>query len=770
MKNPTPARHVPRHLGTFGATTLGVGAIVGGGILALAGVAFATAGPAAIVAFALNGGIAFLTAASFAELGRRFPESGGVYTYAKKVVSIEVAFVVGWVVWFASILAGVLYSLGLAAFVAEGLVRLGPVVGSSTEWARGPARLGIAVGATLLYTLGLVRRAGGGGTAATVGKVVVFGVLLAGGAWAWTRGAPGELLGRMEPFATAGPLGVVTAMGYTFVALQGFDLIAAVAGEVREPGRTLPRAMYLSLGLALAIYLPLLFLMATVGAPEGGIAALAASNPEGLVAESVELFLGPPGFWLVIGAGILSMLSALRANLLAASRVAFSMARDRTLPRRLGRLRGASGAPAAAVAVTGAMVAGIALVVGEVAAAGAASSLIFLISFAMVHWAAVLARHRTEDARRPGALPLVGVVLCLGLAAFQAYAVPQAGVVVASWLAIGVILYLALLAPGARLVDVAAEARDPDLARLRGRSPLVLVPIANPARAASLASVAATIRTPGAGRILFLSVVPTEEGRLGSGSGATRDVDRALLEEPRPLGEDHSTLRDADDVLREALRYSLETSLSAETLFTIAPDPWEEIARVVRAHGCETVLLGLPDLTEPGLEARLEGLIAKLEAHVVIVRAPYRWRIEDAARVLVPVRGRRDHSHLRARLIASLCRTGARAITYLRIVPPGSSPEARRRVEVEVRAMASDEATGPFEVEIEYTDRRREAIVRHASGADLVVMGTVRRGRRWQGFGKLVLAIAQETEVPLLLIGRPTGRTGRGGIPGLGEG
>ena len=111
-----------RNIGLFGATSLGVGAIVGGGILALAGVAFATAGPGAIIAFALNGVIALLTVASFAYLARRFPESGGIYAYAKKVLSIEVAFVVGWVVWFASILAGVLYSLGFAAFAAEGIL------------------------------------------------------------------------------------------------------------------------------------------------------------------------------------------------------------------------------------------------------------------------------------------------------------------------------------------------------------------------------------------------------------------------------------------------------------------------------------------------------------------------------------------------------------------------------------------------------------------------------------------------------------------------
>ncbi len=113
-----------RHIGLFGATAVGVGAIVGGGILALAGVAFATTGPGAMLAFALNGGIAFLTAASFAELAARFPQSGGTYTYAKRVLSIEVAFLVGWVVWFASIVAGVLYALGFAAFAAEGVSRL----------------------------------------------------------------------------------------------------------------------------------------------------------------------------------------------------------------------------------------------------------------------------------------------------------------------------------------------------------------------------------------------------------------------------------------------------------------------------------------------------------------------------------------------------------------------------------------------------------------------------------------------------------------------
>lgn len=104
-----------RNVGFFGAVGIGVGAIVGGGILALTGAAFASTGPSAILAFALNGVIALITALSFAELSAAFPESGGTYVFSKKVLSIRAAFAVGWVVWFASIVAAVLYAADQAA-------------------------------------------------------------------------------------------------------------------------------------------------------------------------------------------------------------------------------------------------------------------------------------------------------------------------------------------------------------------------------------------------------------------------------------------------------------------------------------------------------------------------------------------------------------------------------------------------------------------------------------------------------------------------------
>ena len=102
-----PSEHGTRTIGMAGATYIGVGAIVGGGILVLAGTAFAATGPGAILAFALNGLIALITAASFAELGTAFPESGGPYAFAKRLVSVRAAFAVGWILWFAYIVAAV---------------------------------------------------------------------------------------------------------------------------------------------------------------------------------------------------------------------------------------------------------------------------------------------------------------------------------------------------------------------------------------------------------------------------------------------------------------------------------------------------------------------------------------------------------------------------------------------------------------------------------------------------------------------------------------
>ncbi len=732
-----------RSIGLLGATGVGVGAIVGGGILALAGVAFAATGPGAMVAFALNGLIAILTVLSFAELSTQFPESGGTYTFAKKVLSVEAAFTVGWVVWFASIVASVLYAFGFGAFASIALQALwGAASAEPPPWLTGRAFLvGLAAGATALYAVGLTRKSTGGGNWPNIGKILAFAILIGGGFWAIAGRSPESVRQHLTPFFPGGASGLFRAMGYTFIALQGFDLIAAIAGEVREPARTIPRAMLLALGIALGIYLPLLFIIATVDMASGvSVASASAEQPEAIVALAAHNYLGAFGYWLVIVAAILSMLSALQANLLAASRIALTMARDRTLPHRLERISTRYGTPTAAVLATAAIVILVLLVVPNVAVIGAASSLIFLITFALAHRISVMARRRggvqQNYFRVPWfpVVPTVGIVACVALAIFQGISVPTAGVIACVWLALGGVLFSSLFARRARSLDAWSQAADADLVRLRGRNPLVLVPVANPDTAEAMVSVANALAPPRVGRVLLLSVVaPPEKWQ----------PDRSP-----------ESLVAAQMVVREALTASFARELAPEALTTIAAQPWPEIARVARTHRCESLLLGLTDLTAPTLGRHLEELMGAVGCDVVVLRAPKGWRLRDVRRVLVPIAGRGGHDELRARLLGSLHRMAVRDVALMRVVPLSTSARECKRARHELRQIARDEVPGRSQVVLVEGGNPAQEIARYAADSDLVVLGLQRLGRRHKVFGDVALRVARETSCAILMISK----------------
>ncbi len=725
-----------RTIGLFGATGVGIGAIVGGGILALAGVAFATAGPAAIIAFSLNGVIALLTALSFAEMASSFPESGGTYTFAKKVLSVRSAFMIGWIAWFASIMAGALYSLGFAAYVSLALANLWP--GIAEQIAGRGVHLLIATLPILVYAALLCRRSGGGGQLANIGKMALFIILILGGIWAIGGRPAGSVSSTLSPFFPSGGLGVLQAMGYTFITLQGFDLIAAVGGEIRQPERNIPRAMLLSLGAALAIYLPLLFIVVTVGVPAGqSIVEFSRANPDGLLALAARNYLGTAGFWLVIGGALLAMLSALYANLFAASRMALAMARDRTLPHQFGFVHETRNTPISAVLASGLPMLALILLLSDVAAAGAAASLIFLLTFALVHWTAILTRRRAGNHRPPFRLPffplipVIGGIACALLMLFQGIAVPEAGLITGGWLAIGGLLYLTLFARKAHVVDAAAEGMDPHLTRLRGRSPLVLVPIANPASAKGLMMVANALAPPGVGRAMMLSVVS-----------------------PDALADGRS-LQDFQAVLGEILDTSLETGFTPEALTTVARRPRQEISRVARLHRCESLLLGLGEFETEQSAGYIEKILRSVDCDVVVLRAPQGWQLTDVKRILLPVGGHSDQSKLRARLLANLCRSGVEQITYLRTVATGASDRVRKQAEREVALLARDEAPRVCRQLIVEAEDIVGAVCAQAGDHDLMILGLQHLGRRQRRIGRIPLEIAKRSQCPLIFIGEP---------------
>ena len=725
-----------RSIGLLGATGVGVGAIVGGGILVLAGTAFASAGPSAIVAIALNGVIALLTAASLAEMATAFPQSGGVYTFAKKVMSVRSAFAVGWVLWFAYIVAGVLYALGFAAYGAAILLELWRAVGTPPAWLTGrTVMLALAMIAIATYSIELIRKGAQGGKLAIIGKVVVFTILILVGVVVLAFSEPGTIGRGMTPFFPEGTTGLLQAMGFTFIALQGFDLIAAVGGEVRNPSRNIPRAMFLSLGAALAIYLPLLFVVATVGTDGTSIQQMSIDEPDTVFAVAVRNYMGPWGYWFVMVAAVLSTLSALNASLMAASQVAFSMARDRTLPAVLEGVHQTRRTPVMAIYASALAMLAILLMVPDLAAAGAAASLIFLVSFALSHWMSILARVRAAAEipfRTPWfpLVPAVGGLACAGMALFQGVAVPTAGAIAMMWLGLGVLLYFSIFSSRARIVDAFAEANDPHLSQLRGRNPLVLVPIANPQGAPAMVGMAYSLSAPTVGRVLLLTVVRVPEEL-----------------EPQHVPE---SVAAAQQVLRGALTTSLERGYKPEVLMTVSTSPWPEIVRVARLHRCESLLVGLSRLEG---EAALENLLNEIDCDVTVLHSPPEWSLQQVRRVLVPVGHRMQGDRLRARLLGSLARNRSIEVTFLAVVPPTTDDTELGGMRDAVARLATDEMPGAARVEVVRSEDVIGSVAERAEGCDIVILGLQRhRGRRL--FSEVALQIARLVPCASAMISR----------------
>jgi len=330
---------------------------------------------------------------------------------------------------------------------------------------------------------------------------------------------------------------------------------------------------------------------------------------------------------------------------------------------------------------------------------------------------------------------LIGGLACALLAAYQAVAVPGAGGIAAVWLGLGVILYYGLFAGRAEAVDAFTEALDPRLGALRGRSPLVLVPVANPASAVGMVTLANALAMPMVGRVLLLSVV-------------RRPVDFAAAE-----AETKKALGDANDVVGQAMTASLTAGHTPEALMTLAYEPWKEIARVAHARHCESLLIGFSSLHGQENVEHIEHLLNEVECDVVVLRAPKDWSLTSSTRIIVPVGGRGGHDELRARLLGSLGRAGCTEVRFVQVIQRSMLAHEKAHQERALRIFAEEETFGVPHVALIESDDMAQALANEAGPNDLIILG-LRHERHKRLFSKLALQVARQTQAATLMISR----------------
>ncbi len=376
------------------AVMIGIGAMMGPGVFALPSEVAKTAGPLGIIAYLAMGGLTIFTALSYSELGAAIPIAGGGYSFTSRTLPHPVAFLAGWFFWIGNTLACSLYAVIFALTIKNYFL---PELGLAV----------IVLATTVVFAATNLRGQAEALRVITVMNIVELVVLIGVGILGAFQVEPANL----EPLAPMGLSPLLPAMGLIYISYVGFDLITVAAEEIIDPARTIPRAILITLGLGIAIYVLLLYVMMGVV----HYTSLAeTSTPFIFIAD--HLF-GVWGRWAGIIATIMASLSALSVTLGASSRVLFALGRDGHFPEMFGRLHPKYRTPHIALYVCAGLVAVLGAS-GVVRILAAASSFGYLIAIGIVNYAVIALHERMPNLRRPfriafyPTIPILGVVAC----------------------------------------------------------------------------------------------------------------------------------------------------------------------------------------------------------------------------------------------------------------------------------------------------------------------------------------------------------------------
>lgn len=367
-----------RTLGLAGLTFYGVGIILGAGIYSVLGAAAGQAGDPLWISFAASGLVALLTAFSYAELSTAYPRASAEFAYLRRALPRAPS---------VALVTGLLVALSGAATAATVAIAFAGYLRSLVELPVAVVAWSLLGAATLLNVAG-IKASGWINTAFTL--IEGAGLLLFVG-----LGATSESFGRA--FTAAPTLGVASAAALVFFSFLGFENIANLAEEAKRPERDVPRAIFLSLGIATTLYV-LVAIAAVALLPAEQLADSDAPLADAASGASTKI-AGALG-----GIALFATANTALVSILVASRVVFGIARERELPEKLAAVSRKQKSPWAAILVVGGVAAAL-VPFGEVGVVASLSSFASLVAFTAVNGALIVLRYREPDANRPFRVP-----------------------------------------------------------------------------------------------------------------------------------------------------------------------------------------------------------------------------------------------------------------------------------------------------------------------------------------------------------------------------
>lgn len=419
-----------RSLGFWGAATIGIGAIIGTGIFVLIGVASGIAGPAVVISFIIAGAVALLSGLSTAELSSFIHEAGGSYIYTTKAFGRFPGFIVGWMKSFDYIVGASAVSVGFAAYFTY-------FVGIPSNTAN------LVVIGTIwpivLMTLNLkgIKEASWVNSLLVVLKIIALLIFIITCAVAILSSGN---YSNYQPFIPEGFSGIMSGAAIIFFAFIGFNTIAIMAEEIKEPERNVPRAILFSFAVCTAIYIGVAIV--AVGVVNWQLLGTSSAPLEyALRSVTDNVFI----LQYVAISALFATTSVIMSSIMGASRALFAMARQDVIPNRLSKIS-RQNVPALTVLLCGIIISGIVLLTnGDLELLASIFNFGTLLTFFFINLSLIRLRKTMPDAPRRFKVPLYpytpvfAMISCIGIAF---YLKPSAVVTAIFFLIIGIGVYI----------------------------------------------------------------------------------------------------------------------------------------------------------------------------------------------------------------------------------------------------------------------------------------------------------------------------------------
>jgi amino acid transporter/nucleotide-binding universal stress UspA family protein len=742
-----------RDLGLFDITMIGVGAMIGAGIFVLTGVAAGKAGPALVLAFLLNGIVTSFTAMAYAELGSAFPEAGGGYLWVKEGLGGANGFLSGWMSWFAHAVAGSLYALGFGHFAFVLVNKAGfPTLGIDERlWALAFTTIIIALFTSVNYRG--ASETGTVGNVVTVAKVfilglfVIFGLVATFNTERWTSR-------YSDNFFPNGVSGVLVAMGLTFIAFEGYEIIAQSGEEVINPRRNIPRAIFAAIMIVVIVYIAVAFVSIGAIKPPPGVLPyqFLGEQKETAVVKAAGQFM-PAGTVLLLISGLASTMSALNATTYSSSRVSFAMGRDHNLPSVFARIHPSRHTPHFAVVISGVFMLLMAwsLPIEDVAAA---ADIMFLLLFLQVNLAVMTLRQKMPDMDRGFVIPwfpivpLVGLVTNLGLAAYLYTFSEIAWYVAAAWLGVGTLAYYTYFS------KIEAMEKPSDILHeevLVSRKFSVLVPVSEDRQVDILGKIGAMIASQNNGEVMALYV---------------QKVPHTLtLEQGRNL-----ILNQRRSLLEKVIEVAKEREVPVHTMIRLGRNVAESVRKTALENASDLIVIGWPGDQAGGRPFRFGSVIDPIvdnpPTDVAVVRYHEGRPLDKISSILVAIAGGPNsrRSVEMAVTLAIQARDTQPRVVLFSAVPATVDESIRVRMHKDFERLVEEFRYYPeleeklIDIPTGTNEDIANCILQESQNHDLIVIGAKKEGLFENILvGGISEIVAERTKIPVILVKRRSG-------------